>query len=477
MELVEEVWNVAKTEQLWEPGSTIVVAVSGGPDSMALLHILHSIASRDSLQLVVAHVNHGFRPEESAAEYQLVRQVAEQLALICEYTELDMPLYLEQNTINSQAASRQRRYAFLYEVCERHNAKYIALAHHGDDQAETVLMHILRGTGITGLSGMAIKRPEKNVELIRPLLRMRKDNLILYCQEEHISYLNDSSNEKRDYFRNEVRLDVIPYLQSFNPKLTQSLARLADVAGMEDDWMQQQANQMFVDHVKHQGQSIIINCKALLDAHVALQRRLIKLILSYLSQEATSISFEGIERIRWAAGDAATSTYRIDVGEGIVCVREYDILRFVHINDYSLSQSTKVEPLIIEKQQLPCVVQYGNWFISCKLYEGDAQLRNPASRYEAVFDYEAISFPLTIRSREIGDRMNVIGLNGSKKVQDMFVDAKIAVSERDTYPILQQHSGQIIWLPGVRRSSYGLVNEKTKAYIVITCDRGNHLLA
>jgi len=427
--------------------------------------------------LVVAHVNHGFRPEESAAEYQLVRQVAKQLALICEYTELDMPLYLEQNTVNSQAASRQRRYAFLYEVCERHSAKYVALAHHGDDQAETVLMHILRGTGISGLSGMSMKRPEKNVELIRPLLRMRKDNLILYCQEEEVPYLNDSSNEKRDYFRNEVRLDVIPYLQSFNPKLTQSLARLADVAGMEDDWMQQQANQMFVDHVKHQGQSIIINCKVLLDAHVALQRRLIKLILSYLSQEATSISFEGIERIRWAAGSAATSTYRIDVGEGIVCVREYDILRFVHINDYSLFQSTKVEPLIIEQQQLPCVVQYGNWIISCKLYEGEAQLPNPASRYEAVFDYEAISFPLTIRSRLTGDRMNVIGLNGSKKVQDMFVDAKIAVSERDTYPILQQHSGQIIWLPGVRRSNYGLVNEKTKAYIVITCIRGNHLLA
>ncbi|HIW33330.1 MAG TPA: tRNA lysidine(34) synthetase TilS [Candidatus Paenibacillus intestinavium] len=469
MELVEEAWNVAKSQQLWQPNSTIVVAVSGGPDSMALLHILHSIALRDSLQLVVAHVNHGFRPGESAAEYELVRQAAKQLALICEYTELDMPLYLQENRGNSQAASRQRRYAFLYEVCERHNANYIALAHHGDDQAETVLMHILRGTGISGLSGMAMKRSEKNVELIRPLLRMRKDDLIVYCQEQQIRYVNDSSNEHRDYFRNKIRLDVIPYLETFNPKLTQSLARLADVAGVEDDWMQQQVNQMFVEDVKHQDQSIIINCKVLLDAHVALQRRLIKLILSYLSQEVTSISFEGIERIRWAAGNTATSTYRIDVGEGIVCVREYDILRFVHSNNYLLFQSTKAKTLIIEQQQLPCMVQYGNWSISCKLYEGDAQLPSPASRYEAVFDYDTISFPLTIRSRLTGDRMNVIGLNGTKKVQDMFVDEKIAISERDTYPILLQHSNQIIWLPGVRRSSYSLVNEQTNTYIVITC--------
>src|SRR5690606_18857216 len=112
-----------------------------------------------------------------------------------------------------------------------------------------------------------------------------------------------------------------------------------------------------------------------------------------------------------------------------------DRLRFVHSNDYSLFQSTKAEPLIIEQQQLPCMVQYGNWLISCKLYEGDAPPPSPASRFEAVFDYDTISFPLTIRSRFTGDRMNVIGLNGSKKVQDMFVDAKIAVSERDGYPI------------------------------------------
>lgn len=474
MELVEEVWNHAKQQQLWGQGSKIVVAVSGGPDSMALMHILHSLAKRDALTIIVAHVNHGFRPAESADEYKLVQQEVAKLNLQLEYIELHMPAYLEANQVNSQAASRERRYQFLFDVCQKYDANYIALAHHSDDQAETVLMHMLRGTGITGLSGMAIKRQQKNVELIRPLLRMKKDSLILYCLEKEVPYVIDSSNEKRDYFRNEVRLDVIPYLEKFNPKIADSLARLADVAGAENDWMEQQAQQLYVTHVFSKNYSMYIACNTLIDLHVALQRRLIKLILSYLSQEATSISFEGIERIRWAAGHTAASTYRIDIGEGIVCVREYDKLRFVHINQYLVSHSTKVELLTIEQEQLPYERLFGSWSVSLQIIEHCSTIPQPSSRYEAIFDYDQLSFPIVIRARKKGDRMNVLGLNGTKKVQDMFVDAKIAAAERNTYPIVLDQSEQILWIPGVRRSKQALVQKETRAYLVISCTIDNH---
>lgn len=461
-------------QPLWERGSTIVIAVSGGPDSMALMHMLAERAKEDSLSLIVAHVNHGFRLAESQNEYELVKQEAKKLGLPFEYVELHMPLYLQQHQVNSQSASRSRRYQFLYEVCHQYEAAYLAVAHHRDDQAETVLMHILRGTGINGLSGMSNNRIEKNVELIRPLLRMNKDSLIFYCKEHHIPYLMDSSNEKRDYFRNEVRLDVIPYLEQFNPKISDSLARLADVAGEENDWMEQQTKQIFAQYVKLQNQQLIISCKTLRNLHVALQRRVIKLILSYLSQEATNISFEGIERIRWAAGETAASTYRLDVGEGIVCVREYEDLRFVHINHFSASNFSDAAQLSIEQDQLPCELKYGNWIIVAQLFEGDADIPQPSSRYEAVFDYNEVSFPLVIRSRKNGDRMSVLGLNGTKKVQDMFVDAKVPASERATYPIVQDHSNLILWIPGVRRSQYGLVDSKTTSCLMISCRKDNN---
>ncbi|WP_108995001.1 tRNA lysidine(34) synthetase TilS, partial [Paenibacillus agaridevorans] len=195
---------------LWQDGDTIIVAVSGGPDSMALLHMLHMLAVPKRLRTIAAHVNHGFRGEESAAELELVKRYAEKLGVPCETTTLALTTYIEENALNLQAAAREKRYAFLHEVAKRYGASRVALAHHGDDQAETVLMRVIRGAGLSGLSGIPAKRSENNVELIRPLLRMNKSDLLAYCEEGDIPYSTDSSNLERHYFRNTVRLDILP---------------------------------------------------------------------------------------------------------------------------------------------------------------------------------------------------------------------------------------------------------------------------
>ncbi|MHA7966167.1 tRNA lysidine(34) synthetase TilS [Paenibacillus sp. CAU 1782] len=455
---------------LWRDGDTIVVAVSGGPDSMALLHLLHAVSSERRLRLVAAHVNHGFRGEESERELQTVVRFAESMEIPCETVTLDMPAYLEKNRLNLQAAAREKRYAFLHETAVRHGASVIALAHHADDQAETVLMRLIRGAGLGGLSGMSDKRAEKNMELIRPLLRMNKSDLLRYCEDYDIPYMVDSSNAKRDYFRNQVRLDVLPYLEQYNPRLSSSLQRLAEVAGAEDDYMELQTESLLESIVSRRHGQLEVSCTDLTSLHVALQRRLIKLILRYLLQENDYLSFEGIEKMRFAAMPESPSTWRMDIGANLVCVREYGKMRWFRersaaempapgAGGYAYKVAPELQALEIEPSGWSFTFHW-----SAEPEAGDAQ----TAGYLACFDCSQLELPLVIRSRLPGDRIQVLGLNGSKKVQDMFVDEKVPPSCRALYPLLCDAGGRLLWIPGIRRSSHALAVKDGRELLYIT---------
>ncbi|MFC5653356.1 tRNA lysidine(34) synthetase TilS [Paenibacillus solisilvae] len=454
--------QIAEQEKLWSPGDTIVVAVSGGPDSTALLHLLARLAPSQQLKLIAAHVNHGFRPEESAREEAAVQQFASELGVVYEYTKLNMPAYIEETKMNAQAAAREKRYSFLFEVAKKHGAASIALGHHADDQAETVLMRIIRGTGPSGLSGIAWRRTEKNVELIRPLLRRNKADILRYCEQWGVSFSEDSSNGKRTYFRNLIRLDVLPYLSTLNPQLSQSLVRLAELATAEDDWMEHETRVAFGRDITLVSEGCHMTCKALLDLHVALQRRLIKLILNCVGMVTETISFDSVETIRLAAYDSAPSTWSLDVGSGVRFVREYDKLCFI--------RAGKGNNLTSSEAGYHYVVAEG--ITRLEMPDAEAELlfegllpnekSRPRDKQEALFDADQIAYPLTVRNRRPGDRMQVLGLNGTKKVQDMFVDDRIAPSRRERMPILVDAAGRILWIPGVRRSEYAQINGSTK---------------
>ncbi|MFF2094396.1 tRNA lysidine(34) synthetase TilS [Paenibacillus sp. NPDC058174] len=462
--MLQQVRSTAEQEGLWAKGDALIAAVSGGPDSMALLHLLSRLAAEHDLTITVAHVNHGFRKAESAAEAEMVEQYAAKLGLAFEMTELDMPAYIEETGMNPSAASRERRYAYLVETAERRGAAAIVLAHHGDDQAETIMMRLLRGTGLTGLSGMAVKRREKNVQLIRPLLRMNKSDLMQYCSEHEVPYCVDSSNNERYYFRNVIRLDVLPYLTQFNPQLSHSLRRLADVAGAEDEWMEQQAEERFAELVASSPGECKVRGSDLTSLPVALQRRLIKLILNYLSNDTVSAAFEHIEAMRLAARTDAPSTWRFDAGAGIRCMREYEVMRWIRSasfasggtedSDYAYELDRSAESWQVSEGGLTLVARHG----------GHVKAKG---RNEACFDAEKVVFPLVVRNRRPGDRISVLGLNGSKKVQDMFVDEKIAPSARERYPLLFDAEGRLLWIPGIRRSGHALVDEATKEFLFI----------
>ncbi len=471
MNVRQELLKEAAERGLWSKGDIMVVAVSGGPDSMALLHLLHSLSDEQGLKLVAAHADHGFRGEESASELRFVAEYAQRLGVPCESVTLDMPAYIEETRMNAQAAAREKRYEFLHRTATKWGAASIALAHHADDQAETVLMRLLRGTGLTGLAGMQSIRREKNVQLIRPLLRMNKSDLVDYCESQGVPYCIDSSNFKRHYWRNRVRLDVLPYLMQYNPQLPQTLLRLADVAGAENDWLDSQASELFGRLVQARADECRVNCSELTGVHVALQRRLIKLILNYLSRDTDLAAFEAIEAMRLAAAPEAPATWRMDAGDGIRCVREYGVIRWIRISERP--EFGGAEPYAVEVNEEPegRIIVPGGWTFRFRRIAAEEGPLRPASRFEACFDASRLQFPLTIRNRRPGDRIQILGLNGSKKVQDMFVDEKIPPSERPGYPLLFDAEGKLLWIPGLRRSSHAAVEQDAGEAWLVQAER------
>ena len=456
---VMQIAATAEEFHLWKPGYRIVVAVSGGADSVALLHILHQISLyRTPLTLICAHVHHGFRTE-SDAEAELVQKYAESLHIPFEMVHLNMPKYLEETGRNSQDAARERRYAFLHEVAAKYKANSIALAHHADDQAETVMLHMLRGSGASGLSGMKIKRIEKNVELIRPCLRITKTDLEKLCENEGLPYLVDSSNMNRKYLRNAIRLDVLPFLGQYNGQLRESLYRMAEVISTEDDYMEAEAEQTFADMVSRSGDRLTLSVPGFKGLHVALQRRLIKLILNYLPSNDDFATFSRIESIRKGAVQTEPTTWILDIGQGIVCMREYNSITFTARKSvsepYSYQLHSPDEDMFLYLKEIERTIHLVN-------LKG---MRGPISVNEAQFDSSELRWPLIVRSRLPGDTMKVMGLNGSKKVKDIFIDAKIPPSLRSRIPLVCDVEGNIIWIPGVRRSIHAPVTDQSAQII------------
>ena len=465
---VMQVQELAEEHGLWEPEGRIVVAVSGGPDSVALLHILSCIGSSTTtpLKLVVAHVNHGFRPEESASEAEFVRLLARQYNAPFEYAEVDAPAYMTKNRVGAQEAARELRYQFLHEVAVKHGAVSIALVHHADDQAETVLLRLLRGSGISGLSGMRMKRKEKKLELIRPLLRMYKTDLLAICEEVGLSFVTDSSNLSNKYVRNAIRWDVLPFLGQYNGQLVASLNKLSVLLEGEDDYMSQAAAGAMEEYVALDDSGLHrLDIASLAGLHVALQRRLIKLILTYLPLSTEESDFAKVEAVRVGALQEHPTTWHIDLGGGAVCRREYNELVF-------WSRKEELEGFNYEVVKLPAVVPIPGTgrVLSIRLHSVVTELMpsKPEGVNEAWFDADKLIWPITVRSRLPGDVMRIIGLSGSKKVKDIFIDEKIPPSERGLIPIIANAKGEILWIAGVRRSDLALITHHHKNLVVIS---------
>nr|WP_126429257.1 tRNA lysidine(34) synthetase TilS [Brevibacillus marinus] len=451
-------------EGLLSPGETIVVGVSGGVDSAALLHVLWSLnrAYRYGWTLHVVHLNHGFRGEEAEADADYVKQLCDQLAIPCHLFAENVALYMREHGKGAQEAGRERRYALFCQVALAVGATKVAVAHQADDQVETILFHLLRGSGLRGLAGMPVRRwlvPEK-VEIVRPLLGVFREELERYCKQAGLEPRLDRSNLSRKYKRNKLRLDVLPLLAEINPRYREHLLRLAALAKDDERYL----HRLSLDRleqlvISRQEQHIVVDGNKFQSCDLALQRRLIPLILSYLSRQ-TEWSSQHVEAVlRVICGEHPSAS--VHLPDNLVVKRMYQYIHFVKDRHNEQRAVDYCYPLAVPGRTW--VDECGAWF-TAEWRTGTPDWQ-ALSAFDAVFAADEVADQtLWVRNRRNGDRIALLGLSGTKKLKELLIDLKVPKDWRDRLPLVAA-GDRILWVPGIRRSRHALVGKRTGKYL------------
>ena len=431
----------------------LVAAVSGGPDSMTLLHSLLSLRECTSLRLHVAHVNHNFRGEADE-DARFVAAAATALGLPSTVKKADPIAYQKQLNISSfEEAAREVRYNVLAEVSKETGAAAIALGHNADDLAETVLMHIIRGSGIHGLRGMAELSPWRSRDgdvatvLFRPLLGITRRDTEAYCRRHQISFREDPSNLLLRFTRNRVRHELMPILERYNPRVKEALVRLAHSASLEVDYLENEMAEVWPALAQVDGDSVVLNVGALRSLHPHLQR----MVLRRSYQQLTGNTRRLEETHLKAMGDfvVATPGKVLGLPRGLWLHAGYGELILGH----SLARQCPLPPLEGE-HDLPspssaaeAITRIPGWTATVRLLPAlEAVACDP---FIAYLDLEAIGCGLRVRKRIPGDRFRPLGMYTDKKLQNFYVDQKVPRAWRDRIPLLVSDRG-IAWVVGYR---------------------------
>lgn len=437
--------------QLIEKNDKILLAVSGGPDSMALLHIMSDLQEKLQFKIGVAHLNHQLRPE-AEAEQQYLKEYCQAHNIVFYCRSVDVLAHARREKKSLEEAGRDQRYQFFRELLHQFNWDKLATAHHKDDRAETVLLHLLRGSGVKGLrSIMPVSGP-----LIRPLLVVSKKEILSYLDLNAVNYFIDESNYDLNYLRNRVRHELLPVLQTYNPQIVAGLNQLADIAEEENRALERENELLWVQLIiSEQADEIILDNKKLQQVMPAYQRRLVQKALTRLKGD----SGWGMPAIEYVLGLAKKpgSAKRINLPQGVLVSKQYGELVF------SIKQQE--EKSFFYEISLPgsvSIEETGEIFSFTIVARENFQWADG----ETYLDYDKLEQPLFLRSRLDGDRFAPAYMQGTKKLKDYFVDIKLPVVERNLVPVLASEQ-QIYALLGYRLARNAMVDSATRNILVI----------
>lgn len=474
-ELSRKVKEYAALHHLWEKGQRIMVAVSGGADSVALLHLLHGLAPILELELTVVHLDHGLRGQSSMDDACWVEALSGRLNIPCLTGSRDLAAEMKDGGRSPEEAARLARYAFFSEVSGRTGFNTIALGHHADDQAETVLMKLLRGCSPSGLGGMRASRMEGNLRIVRPLLAVRRWELREFLDSIGESFREDLSNQDHRFLRNRIRHELIPLLEKeYNPKLKEGLVHLAGMVRDRDDYLKDKLRDTFFRVISESEDGIKIDCK----------------IFSALSDFEQG---EVLRNLLWRAGVSGTqrsyfrdlkrsiegqSGRRLILPGGVTAFRENDNLiiktglssrrdqefapREVPIPGEMIIQETGVK-IIVRQYPRPQSIDF-KAPVDLKQYWETFPEGGGLKEY---LDRDRIAAPLMVRSRLPGDRYRPLAMPGNRKIKDILIDEKVPGSIRDLIPVIEDRKG-IIWLAGYRPAHRCRVRKDSETILEIS---------
>ena len=431
--------NIEK-EFTFKNNDIIVVGCSTGPDSMALVDMLLKIRDKYNLSIIIAHVNHNVR-KESYEEAEFIKKYSEDNKMAFESMIIEN--YGDDNFHNE---ARTIRYNFFENIIHKYEADYLMTAHHGDDLIETILMRIVRGSNLSGYSGFKKIVDMDDYKIVRPLINFTKDEILEYNEENNVKYYIDSSNEKDKYTRNRYRKYILPFLKEEEPLVHLKFLKFSNSLDEANKFINKSRDRAL--------KKVIEDEKILIDKFLEEDEYLQKEILYYLLNEFYQddlilVGDKHIDLIMKLINGTRVNSF-VNLPNEVIAKREYNYFELLKETD----EITGYEIEFDEYATLP------NKHIIEKVHDLDDNSNNICR-----LNSSEISLPLIIRSRKIGDKIKVKGLDGTKKVKDIFIDKKISLAARDIWPVVVDSKGKIVWIPGIKKSIFD--KKKNESYDII----------
>jgi tRNA(Ile)-lysidine synthase len=467
----QQVLQFIKEKLLTTNKQTLVVAVSGGPDSVCLLHILVKLQKELDIEPHVAHLNHQLRGADSEADARYVADLAHRLEVPATIESRDVKAYQAQHHASLEEAAREVRYALLADVARAVGAERVAVGHTMDDHVETILMHLIRGSGTRGLRGLLpISRWHSagaSLTVIRPLLEMSRQETAAYCQQHKLDPRTDTSNLSLAPLRNRVRHQLLPQLLSYNPKVIEALLRTARTAADDLALIDGEVARLWDKVARKEGASVVFNKKGFIDLPSALKRHLLRASIEALLGNLKDIEASHIEDVMDALEKPAGK--KIGLPDDLNFTIEYD--RYVLTSDAAVLSPY---PVLGNEAELniPGKTSFPGWDIEAAIIT-PSEAKDEGEKtgdFTACFDFDKTGNKIIMRRRRPGDRFQPLGMSQPKKLNEFMIDARIPQAWRQRIPIVASPE-QIIWVVGCRLDERVKVTDITKRVLCLKFER------
>jgi len=449
-------------EKLIDKGDSIILGVSGGPDSMTMLDLFACLKKKYDLDIVIFHLNHMFR-KESDEEALFVKTKAKDYDFDVVIEKFNVPRLIKEENISPEEGARETRFRLLSKLAQKLDIKKVAMAHNKDDLVETVFLNLIRGTGLKGLTGIEPMSNNYGLSIIHPLLALSRVDIEHYCEENNLEPRLDHSNKESVYTRNKIRNLILPQIEKeINPGVKDVIYRMAGNIREEEEFLQRFSDASFQDSIiKRDQKSIVLSLSKVQSEECPIRRRIIKNAVSELQGDVTdlySVHYQAVEGLIISGETGKT----IQLKDGNRVRTSYDYLIFEKDIVYKSKKNFSYE------LPVPGQVRNNKYIINTEIISMDIKWREIAlERSKCICDFDKVKFPLTVRNRQEGDCFIPFGMTGNKKVKDFFIDEKISVLKRDEIPLVVDNSGRIIWIAGYRADNRFKVDNETKKLLKI----------
>lgn len=461
--MYKKVMSYIKDNNLIKSGDKVLVALSGGPDSVCLLNILYNLKAELNIEVGAAHLNHLLRDKDAFEDEEYVKTLCKSLDIPCFVKRVDINKYSKDKKMSSEMAGRDARYNFFDDIVKDEGYTKIATAHNANDQAETILFRLMRGSGIEGLCGIKVRRDK----IIRPILCLSRKEVEEYIEINNLKPRIDKTNFEKIYNRNKIRLDMIPYIkENFNEDIIQTLNRMSVLLQKDNEFIENSARSFYEKHCIEQSDYFIIK-KEMFDNKEAVVTRVIRYALTNFSKTHYDFEMKHIYEICNLAKN--NSGKAIDLPNKIYAENIYGdiyIKERININNIDVKQEIVVNKNEINGKK----IFFNNENIEFSLLKNDSNLDLNQNNLIKYFDFDKINDSISLRKRKNGDKIIPLGMKGSKKIKDLFIDMKVPKEERDCIPLLC-FDENISWIVGIRVSEEYKITNKTKNILRVIVER------